>query len=122
MFKKLIGGELSLKETFWMFGFLGLPAITLVVKIFGKMLSGKLRNYSILSYYITPNNHIETTTLVLTILYLASVSFMSFYSVSLLLGTWRSSAEYNRSLWLRHLARFFMVLMIFATLKVTFRF
>lgn len=122
MLKKLMNGELSLKDTFWKFGVLGLPLITLLVKIFGKMLSRKLNNYSIVSYYLSPNNHIEFITTVLTILYLSSVSFILFYSFSLLLGIWRSSAEYNRSLWFRHLSRIFMVLMIFTALKITFRF
>lgn len=122
MLKKLMNGELSLKDTFWKFGVLGLPVITLLVKIFGKMLSRKLNNYSIVTYYLSPNNHIEFTTTVLTVLYLSSVSFILFYAFSLLLGTWRSSAEYNRSLWFRHLARVFMVLMLFTALKITFRF
>ena len=41
MFKKLMDGELSLKDTFWKFGVLGLPAITVLVKILGKMLAKK---------------------------------------------------------------------------------
>ncbi|MCI5544527.1 MAG: hypothetical protein MR368_03535 [Azospirillum sp.] len=122
MFKKLMDGELSLKDTFWKFGVLGLPAITVLVKILGKMLAKKLNNYSILAYYISPKSHIEFSTTILTVMYLSAVSFILFYAVSLLLGTWRSSAEYDRSLWFRHLARIFVVLMLFAALKFTFRF
>ena len=122
MFKKLMDGEIGLASTFWKFGVLGLPIITFLSRFFGKMLFGKLKGYTILSYYVSPNNPIETSTVVLTILYLASSFSMIFYSFSLLLGTWRSSAEYNRSLWFRHLARIFMVLMIFFALKFTFKF
>ena len=43
MFKKLIDGELSLKDTFWKFGVLGMLAVHLVVKILGTMLFHKLR-------------------------------------------------------------------------------
>ena len=39
MFKKLIDGELSLKDTFWKFGVLGMLAVHLVVKILGTMLA-----------------------------------------------------------------------------------
>ena len=35
----------------------------------------------------------------------------------MVIGTWRSSAEYNRSLWFRHLARIFMILIVFVVLK-----
>ena len=122
MFKKLMDGEIGLASTFWKFGVLGLPIITFLSRFFGKMLFGKLKGYTILSYYVSPNNPIETSTVILTILYLASSFSMIFYSFSLLLGTWRSSAEYNRSLWFRHLARIFMVLMIFFALKFTFKF
>ena len=122
MFKKLMDGEIELASTFWKFGVLGLPIITFLSRFFGKMLFGKLKGYTILSYYVSPNNPIETSTVVLTILYLASSFSMIFYSFSLLLGTWRSSAEYNRSLWFRHLARIFMVLMVFFAIKFTFKF
>ena len=51
MFKKLIDGELSLKDTFWKFGVLGMLAVHLVVKILGTMLFHKLRGLTILGYY-----------------------------------------------------------------------
>ena len=122
MFKKLMDGDIDLASSFWKFGVLGLPIITFLSRFFGKMLIHKLKGYTILSYYVSPNNPIETSTVVLTILYLASSFSMIFYSFSLLLGTWRSSAEYNRSLWFRQLARIFMVLMVFFALKFTFKF
>ena len=121
MLKKLMDGELSLRDTFWMFGVLGLPAVTIVVKILGKMLVKKLNNHSILSYFISTKGGIEFSTSILTILYLSALSFMLFYSAALLLGTWRSSAEYDRSLWFRYLSRIFMILMLFMAFKITFR-
>ena len=104
MFKKLIDGELSLKDTFWKFGVLGMLAVHLVVKILGTMLFHKLRG-------------LETSTVILTILYFSSLCFLLFYAGSMVIGTWRSSAEYNRSLWFRHLARIFMILIVFVVLK-----
>lgn len=117
MFKKLIDGELSLKDTFWKFGVLGMLTVHLVVKILGAMLFHKLRGLTILSYYTTRKYGLETSTVILTILYFSSLCFLLFYSGSMVIGTWRSSAEYNRSLWFRHLARIFMILIVFFVLK-----
>ena len=117
MFKKLIDGELSLKDTFWKFGVLGMLAVHLVVKILGTMLFHKLRGLTILGYYTTRKYGLETSTVILTILYFSSLCFLLFYAGSMVSGTWRSSAEYNRSLWFRHLARIFMILIVFVVLK-----
>ncbi len=117
MFKKLIDGELSLKDTFWKFGVLGMLAVHLVVKILGTMLFHKLRGLTILGYYTTHKYGLETSTVILTILYFSSLCFLLFYAGSMVIGTWRSSAEYNRSLWFRHLARIFMILIVFVVLK-----
>ena len=51
MFKKLIDGELSLKDTFWKFGVLGLFTVHLVVKILGTRLFHKLRGLTIYAYF-----------------------------------------------------------------------
>ena len=117
MFKKLIDGELSLKDTFWKFGVLGMLAVHLVVKILGTMLFHKLRGLTILGYYTTRKYGLETSTVILTILYFSSLCFLLFYAGSMVIGTWRSSAEYNRSLWFRHLARIFMILIVSVVLK-----
>lgn len=117
MFKKLIDGELSLKDTFWKFGVLGMLAVHLVVKILGTMLFHKLRGLTILGYYTTRKYGLETSTVILTILYFSSLCFLLCYAGSMVIGTWRSSAEYNRSLWFRHLARIFMILIVFVVLK-----
>ena len=117
MFKKLIDGELRLKDTFWKFGVLGMLAVHLVVKILGTMLFHKLRGLTILGYYTTRKYGLETSTVILTILYFSSLCFLLFYAGSMVIGTWRSSAEYNRSLWFRHLARIFMILIVFVVLK-----
>lgn len=117
MFKKLIDGELSLKDTFWKFGVLGMLAVHLVVKILGTMLFHKLRGLTILGYYTTRKYGLETSTVILTILYFSSLCLLLFYAGSMVIGTWRSSAEYNRSLWFRHLARIFMILIVFVVLK-----
>ena len=117
MFKKLIDGDVSLKVTLWKFGVLGMLGVHLVVKILGTMLFHKLRGLTILGYYTTRKYGLETSTVILTILYFSSLCFLLFYAGSMVIGTWRSSAEYNRSLWFRHLARIFMILIVFVVLK-----
>ena len=69
------------------------------------------------AYFATRRYGLETSTVILTILYFSALCFLLFYAVSMVIGTWRSSAEYNRSLWFRHLARVFMILMVFFVLK-----
>ena len=122
MLKKLLAGELSLVSTFWKFGLLGLTTLTVVVKILGKMLTRKLANHSILSYIVSSSTSPAASTIFLIILYLSALGFFLFYIYALIFGTWRSSAEYNRSLWFRYLSRIFMVIMIFIALKFVFRF
>ena len=122
MFKKLIDGELPLKDIFWKFGVLGMLAINLIAKILGTMLARKLRGFSILGYYTSGlrNFAIETSTVILSVLYLGALSFLIFYSISMIVGVWRSSAEYNRSLWLRHISRLLIVILAIVTLRTSF--
>lgn len=122
MFKKLIAGELSLGATFWKFGVLGLLTINIVTKIFGVMLARKLQGYNILEFYVTAFKKLtlEASTGILTVLYLSSMGFLIFYSISMILGVWRSSAQYNQSLWLRHLSRILIIILAIATLRASF--
>ena len=122
MLKKIMNGELSLRDTFWMFGFLGLPVLSFVTKIIGRLLVQKLGKTSILAYFVSLGRKVEFSTSVLTILYLSIASFLVFYCFVLLSGVWKSSAEYDRSLWLRYLSRIFIVIMVFIALKITFKF
>ena len=122
MFKKLIAGELPLGATFWKFGVFGLLTINVVTKILEVMLARKLQGYNIFEYYTTAfkRYNFETSTTVLTVLYLSSFGFLIFYAISMILGVWRSSAEYNRSLWLRYLSRIVIVILSIATLRASF--
>ncbi len=121
MLKKLMNGEIKLRDTFWMFGFLGLPVLSFVTKIVGRLLVHKLGKTSILAYFVSIGRKVELSTSILTILYLSLAGFLIFYCIALLLGVWKSSAEYDRSLWFRYLSRIFMVIMVFLALKVTFK-
>lgn len=122
MIKKLLDGELELKDTFWKFGVLGLFFVNLIVKIFGSMLAQKLSGVTILNYYRTYFNplRMDSGMVLLTVLYLVALGVLLFYCVVLMLGTWRSSAEYQRSLWLRHVSRLLMTVMVFYSLSSVF--
>lgn len=77
MFKKLLDGELSLKDTFWKFGVVGLVFVNMLVRIFGSMLAQKLNGITILNYYRTYFNPLKMDSgmVLLTVLYLVRWAF-----------------------------------------------
>ena len=81
MFKKLLDGELSLKDTFWKFGVVGLVFVNMLVRIFGSMLAQKLNGITILNYYRTYFNPLKMDSgmVLLTVLYLVSLGILLFY-------------------------------------------
>ena len=119
MLKKLINGELGLLATFWQFTALGLMSLTLFIRIIGKILAHKLGKQTIMSYLLS-FKAIDSITSFLIVLYLALLSFLLFYCTSLILGIWRSSAAYNRSIWLRHLSRIVTLILVFISIKIVF--
>ncbi|MBP5399373.1 MAG: hypothetical protein J6Y53_03035 [Alphaproteobacteria bacterium] len=119
MFKKLINGELGIVATFWQFAVLGLLSLTLFTRIIGKILAHKLGKQTILSYLFSFKVE-DGSTPFLIVLYLSLTSFLLFYCCSLLLGIWRSSASYDRSIWLRHLSRIITVILVFLSIKIVF--
>lgn len=122
MFKNLLEGELSLKDTFWKFGVLGLLFVNMIVKIFGSMLAQKLNGITILNYYRQYFNPLKMDSgmVLLTVLYLVCLGILVFYCVIIMMGTWRSSAQYERSIWLRHVSRILVAVMVFYTLASVF--
>lgn len=116
-------GSLPLKDTFWKFGVLGLLTLNLIVRMFATMLAKHLHGFSIVDYYLSSVRkfEVETSTAVFTFLYLSSLLFLLFYTTIIVIGTWRSSAEYNRSLWFRHLARILALVMAYITLRINFQ-
>lgn len=119
MLKKLMNGELSLASTFWQFAALGLLSLTLFTRIIGKILAHKLGKQTVLSYLLSFNAK-DSLTPFLIVLYLSLISFLLFYCASVLMGIWRSSASYDRSIWLRHLSRIATVIMVIFSIKIVF--
>ena len=119
MFGKLIYGQFSLKETFWKFGVLGIFGCSLVTKIFKTFLLKHLKGVSLSAYYthyFSPLN-MDNTMLFFTIAYFVCAFALSVYSIMVLFGVWRSAAEYDKSIWMRHIAKVMILLIIYLGLK-----
>lgn len=122
MYKKLIAGEFGLKDTFWKYGVMGILAGLLIVKMFGALLAPRLAGISIYKYYTVYFNPLkmDTSILVYTVCYLTSLFVFMAYSLSMILAVWRSAAAYERSTWLRQLARLFILLLVYVCLRTLF--
>ncbi len=122
MLKKLMSGELSLSSTFWKFGVLGLALIVFAARLFGGLLAPKLNGISLWLYYTKyfhPLN-MNTGIVVLTVCYLACLAAFVWYSMIIISGTWRSAAEYDKSVWLRYIARLMIILLVFIGYNIIF--
>lgn len=122
MFGKLVYGQYSLKETFWKFGVFGIFAVSFVAKIFGVFLNQKLNGMS-LKYYYTHRFSmldIDNLMLFLTIGYFVCMTALVLYSVMVWLGIWRSAKEYDKSAWLGHLAKLFILLVMYTGFKFAY--
>lgn len=122
MYNKLINGEYGLKDTFWKFGVLGIAGLNFIVKLFGVFLAKKLAGISIVQYYtkyFRPIN-MDSTMLALTLCYFVSLAFFIFYCIAVIRGIWKSSDSYERSIWLRHISRILILILIFASFSSFF--
>ena len=119
MFGNLVYGKFSLKETFWKFGVIGIFFCSVVTKIFKSFLMQKLNGVTI-SYYYThyfSPLKMDNMILFLTIGYFVCLLALILYSIMVLFGIWRSSAEYDKSIWMRHIARLMILVIIYAGLN-----
>lgn len=114
MLSKLFKGELPLGATFWKFGVLGLIILRLAVVLFGKLLLGHLKGASIIAFFTRYFHPIYSSKLSIlwTLCYLSTLLLLAFYSWKIIAAVWKSSAEYDKSVWLRQLSRLFIVLMV----------
>ena len=111
MWSKLVKGELSLAATFWKFGIVGLVIIRFAVKIFGFLLGGYLKGASIADYFLHNFHPIFSSKLSIlwTLCYISSLLILIAYSWNIIVAVWRSSAAYDKSVWLSLLARIFII-------------
>ena len=114
MLSKLFKGELPLGATFWKFGILGLIILKLAVSLFGKLLLGYLKGGSILVFFTRYFHPIYSSKLSIlwTLCYLSGLLLLAFYSWKIIGAVWKSSAEYDKSIWLRQLSRLFIVVLV----------
>ena len=120
MYKKLLAGELSLGEAFWKFGILGSLLGFFIVRVFGSILSPQLHGYSIYAYYTQYYNPLRSGSDILlsTVFYLTSLGIVCWYIFSVVLGVWRSSAEYDKSLLCKYASRGVMLFIAYSFLKM----
>lgn len=119
MFGKLVYGQFSLKETFWKFGVMGIFLVAFVARNFGKFLNQELNGITI-KYYYTHNFsmlNINNMILFLTIAYFVCLFALGLYSVMVLFGVCRSAKEYDKSAWLGHIAKLFILGVIYGGFK-----
>ena len=115
MFGKLVYGQFSLKETFWKFGVMGIFLVAFVTKIFGVFLNQKLSGMPIKYYYTHYFSmlNINNMILFLTIAYFVCLFALGLYSIMVLFGVCRSAKEYDKSAWLGHIAKLFILAVIY---------
>ncbi len=120
MFAKILHGQFSLSQMFWKYGICGIFLLTFFTYLFRVFLVHQLKGMTLIYYYKNVFSFINmnNTVLFLTIAYLVLLAAMIFYAVILTFGVFRSSAEYDKSIWLRHIARFLTLLLIFFAFKI----
>ena len=122
MYKKLLAGELSLGETFWKFGILGGLLGYFIVRVFGTILAPQLHGYSIYAYYAHYYSPLQGNSDILlsTVCYLTSLGIFCSYVFSVILGVWRSSAEYDKNAFFKYGARIVIVFLAYCCRHLIF--
>lgn len=120
MFAKILHGQFELRQMFWKYGVWGVSLITFIMYLFRIFLIHRLNGLKLGEYYSKVFSFInmDNTMLFLTISYFTLLAFLTFYSIILVMGVWRSSAEYDKSVWLRHIARLLILGIVFMAYKI----
>ncbi len=120
MFSKILHGQFPLKEMFWKYGLWGLFIQVFMMYLVRIFLLHSLKGMKLPTYYKTVFSliNMDTTILVLTVIYFSLLFFLGFYSIILTFGIWRSAKEYDKSVWLIRLAKFSTLLLIFCAFKI----
>lgn len=107
MLSKLFKGELSLAETFWKFGVLGLIILKLAVQGFGYLLNQHLQGRTIYNFFFYHFNPITSSKLSIlwTLCYVSGLLVLAAYSWNIMVGVWKSAGNYDKSPILAFLAR-----------------
>lgn len=119
MFGNLVYGKFPLKETFWKFGVLCIFALALISRIFKALLLHKIGGATIGFYYAHRFSFLNMDNVILfyTIAYFVFAAVLILYSIMVLFGVWRSAAEYDKSIWIRRIAKLMILVVIYCGLK-----
>lgn len=120
MFAKIFHGQFELSKMFWKYGvwyILLIGSVTFGVRAF---LVSHLKGMRLTHYFqnVFSINNLDSTVIGLTMTYFIMLFILSFYNLIWICGIWRSSAEYDKSVWLRHLTRLASLVLIFISYKV----
>lgn len=118
MLKKLLSGDFSLSETYWKFGILGVACFRIFSKVFESLLDSHLKGNSIVDFYFYHFNPVKPNIMAIfwTLCYLFTNVFLVYYCITVLLGTWRSSEDFDRSALLKFIIRYSMLIFIAAAI------
>ncbi len=116
MLSKLFKGEFGLGVTFWKYGILALIVMKLIVRLFGSLLQKHIQGVSIADFFLHHFHPIYSSkfSILWTLCYLSGLLVMALYTYNITIGLWKSSSEYDKSLWLRHLARILFIIFVIA--------
>jgi len=119
MFSKILHGQFELKTMFWKYGVWGMFLLTFITYLLRIFLLHQLKGMTLTYYYTNVFSFINMNNMILflTIAYFTLFAVMVFYAIILTLGIFRSSAEYDKSTWLRQMARIFILVIIFFAFK-----
>lgn len=119
MFGKLVYGKFPLGETFWKFGVFGLFSLALITKICKSFLFQKLKGMSLGFYYTHHFSllNMDNGVLIHTVLYLFFAGLLCIYSLMIVFGVWRSADEYDKSIWIRRIAKVMILFVIYCSLE-----
>ena len=119
MFSKILHGQFELRQMFWKYGVWGVFILSFITYLFRIFLIHQLKGMKLIYYYKNVFSFInmDNTVLFLTIAYLTLLVAMIFYCIILTIGIFKSSGEYDKSIWLRHIARILILLIIFFAFK-----
>ena len=120
MFKKMVAGELGLGTTFWKYGVLFLLILTFITKFFEKLLHRQTGSADLWYFFRHHFNLFRSDPMIIlwTLCYASAVIGIFYYAINFTGGLWRSSAKYERSSWLKNMARLFGLVLLFTCAQI----
>ena len=98
---------------------LGIAFCALITRCFKAFLSQHLHGISLGDYYMHYFSPLkmDNMMLFLTIGYFVFAFVLCAYSIMVIFGVWRSAAEYDKSVWMRHIAKIMILVLVYGGLS-----